>query len=414
MSFGLSLASFRPYNSRLSNRSSDAVAQVDCNANITIRLMSQLDQVRNECEVIGGDLILGANISGQADLNGIRKVTGTLDLFSCRRLRGDNCTIESGATATVLSSSLEEIGGSLRMDTPLAIQKVSFPNLSSVGDYVSLTDHGHLIDLDISNLREAGGLYLEDVSKLTALNITSLASIGTIYMWGARELKRIISNGVQNLTHGEDEGEEAEEEAANDDYYITIGDCEKLEQVGNLFARSVVPQGDKPLSLELPEGQYGPLNFEETTIAWPNMTRMDIRGTTGRVRFGNNDTESMHVKEGYARVGVGFERAQNIQNLSFDHLEIKAEEGKDEDQDTIQLPVNRLGELIVRVDRGVRVEKISLPEHAQEWGLKNLTLDLPRTKFLTRDNDDDGSIIWHWPEDLHDVLLNGLIDQNLL
>jgi hypothetical protein len=43
-------------------------------------------------------------------------------------------------------------------------------------------DYSYLIKLNISNLREAGGLYLKYILKLTALNIISLANIGIIYI----------------------------------------------------------------------------------------------------------------------------------------------------------------------------------------------------------------------------------------
>lgn len=384
--------------------------------------MSELEDVRNECEVVGGDLTLNVNLTGLVNLDGVRRVTGDLSLIWCNGSGDVECPVESATGVTVSSSSLEEVGGSLNMGSSPGVEKILLPRLVKVGDWVK-GFNGHLTELDISNLKQVRRLSLRFVTKLETLNITSLASIDKITIQGASELKRIISNGIQNLTRG---SEEEDEEDGSTDWakanYIAITDCPKLREVGDLYAGSLTRHSDKELRILLGWGQNGMLHLEEISLGWTNTSLLDIRGVHDRVRFGNNDTGSMYIERALARVGTDFDRAENLKNLSLGSLYLEALGGtylvdgkeQDEDQETIQLEFDRVRELEVFTANEVVVEKMSLPERVQTWGLKNLTLKMPRTKFLTRDEDADDKIIWHWPEHMQIVELEGKIEQDLL
>ncbi|KAL2207345.1 hypothetical protein CC79DRAFT_1396858 [Sarocladium strictum] len=388
-----------------------AVAAVDCNANITVNAVSELEEVRKECEVIGGSLELGTNVTGHASLDGIRSITGDLSLFSCNSveyMNYDDCPLESYGTVTLSSLSLEEIGGSLVMGH--TVDKILFPKLKMVGDEVDLSFINRLTELDVSNLEEAKKLMLREAPKLETLNITGLVSIQSFYIHNATDLKSIISNGIQDLIRGSDGGFDPWDpwDQEND---ITIMDCPKLEEVGNLFAGSVTAHSGKELSLHAGAGLYGMLNLTDITLAWTGFSSIDLRGVHNSVRLGNGDTDSFYAEKAIARAGTRFHRAEGLTNVSFGRLVLEVYE---DDLETLQLPYDSVRELGIFTHKDMVVEKMSLPDRVQDWGLKNLTLNMTQSKFLTRDEDDDDKIIWHWPEDMEHVRLEGRIEQDLL
>ena len=94
--------------------------------------------------------------------------------------------------------------------------------------------------------------------KLETLNITNLASMDKISILDAPELKRILSNGIQNLTRGSEE-EEAEDGATDwaKANYIAISNCPKLRDVGDLYAGTLTRDNDKELRILAGRGQAG-------------------------------------------------------------------------------------------------------------------------------------------------------------
>lgn len=123
------------------------------------------------CGTVTGDVLISGSATGQINLNGVSKITGSLQLFPCASNFCDGLT-------SLSSPDLLEVGENVIFDNLTTLNEVLLPNLQSAHS-ISLVDLPNLTNVSMDSLHIAmsGGFELYNTGNVTLSGLTSLAEV---------------------------------------------------------------------------------------------------------------------------------------------------------------------------------------------------------------------------------------------
>lgn len=140
------------------------------------------------CSTFKGDLTIDSGIAGSLNLDGFKKIDGTVKLFNATNLH------------SISSSTLEEITGSLSLSSLTQLTELKFDQLTTVTDKLQLEAVPALSQLGFTKgVSKVGGIYITNTG-LSSLSGIKLDTVGDFEATNNRKLNKVDVNDVNNIT----------------------------------------------------------------------------------------------------------------------------------------------------------------------------------------------------------------------
>ncbi|CAG9973818.1 unnamed protein product [Clonostachys byssicola] len=327
---------------------------IDCNGNFNITKESDAKDLRENCKIVGGDLIFGSNISENINLDGVEEVRG--DWKHNPRRDGQVLTLFN-----ISSSTLKLIDGNFRLIGPIGLERLILPNVGNISEAVSFVSMAHLTHIDFTNLEYFRYLWLE-APKLQEFKID--------------ELKGFTRNYAG---------------------WITIYDGGSVESLDGLFKGPIAPTNEAQLPNITIENIP---NVKQLTLGWKNIFSAQISGQL-KYRYwspppnitlilGGPDSETVYINELETREGIiGIERGSKTTNLSIGSFKSMNDMITD-----LRLPFDQVSNVTIRGDNMTSLE---LPKEAEQWNDVSISIALVRKLRFESPVNAEGRQTWYWP-----------------
>ncbi|CAH0044941.1 unnamed protein product [Clonostachys solani] len=337
------------------------LAEVDCNAPITIGNATDAEQVRKACKVIRGDVTLTEQLLDTINLDGVEEIHGDLTHYGCDATAIIRCKNFPRGPLEFFSSTLRKVNGSIDFMTYNNLEKLSLPNLSYVWNEFAVQDTASLKEMDLTNFESVSSFEL-----------------------GTTNLEKLHMNGIKELLpeSGYTGG-------------IYLNNAGKLDNVDAFFKNPIntseIPTWTpgKGLLLNPPALR----NVRTLNLGWTAMDKLEVWGTNLTIVLGGPETKSISYKEVILHGGVlGIKRADNLENLHVGKFKLDT----DHDITDLTLPFDTVDS--ITVFNSSKLRSVTLPSQAENW--KNLFLAISGcgSLRLESENGADGKKTWYWPK----------------
>ncbi|CAH0054921.1 unnamed protein product [Clonostachys solani] len=329
---------------------------IDCNGDFTITKESDAKDLRENCKIIGGNLIFGGNISENINLDGVEEVQG-----SWRHHRPSDSSGKVDRLFNISSSTLKLVDGVFDLWGPIGLERLILPNVGNISESVSFDDMTNLTHVDFTNLKYFRSLDLE-TPKLQEFKID--------------ELKGFTRNYTGR---------------------IFISDGGSVESLDGLFKGPIAPANEDALPTITIQNIP---HVKQLTLGWKSILKAKISGQLWYQHWspppnitlilGGPDSETVQIHELETREGIiGIERGSKTSNLSIGSFMSMNDMITD-----LRLPFHQVSEVRIRGDRMTSLE---LPKEAEQWNNVSISIWLVRSLRLDSSVNAEGRQTWYWP-----------------
>ena len=310
-------------------------------------------------------------VAEDISLDGIQTILGNITNgidSLCDASYRPNCTVYP--PFTISSQTLNMINGNIDFWGFSGLDKLLFPNLTTITQSLSFYRMENITSLDITKLTTLGSLLLD-----------------------APNLKTFQLDGLQNFTGVTPEG-------VGMNFYS--GGMESLDGLlKNPLTMPAVAQQVQISGSEFP-------NLKEVTIGWPSIDHLSLGGNHLNVTLGGPSTTSMNITTMTLELGVGqLQRGAQVQNLEVGTL-IYGLFGETNNITHLTLPFERLSRFEASGDTALQT--LELPALATNWTGFELSVSLCPNLYLNSTYRIDGQgnnvTTWYWPRgDISEIAL---------
>jgi hypothetical protein len=347
------------------------VAAIECNSNVTVSSASDASDIRENCQVIEGDLNIVAHDSETINLDGLEEIRGSLVIR--------DSSDQTSPLFNISSSTLKSIGGRLDAFLFPTVEKIILPNLANVTGSVSFEKMDHLTHIDLTSLQYLGSFTL---------------SVET--------LEEFKLDGFQGFT------------GANGNGYVSISSAGNVTSLDGLFKNPV----DVSNLDTLPEVYVSDIpKVTQLTFGWKQVGHLEICSqgctiweelSTLTLTLGGPSSESVEIGHLELRNGPAqLERGSQTKNLTVTFLESMNDHIKD-----MKLQFDHASEIKVRGDR---LESLEFPVEAEQWNNVSISIWLVNNLDLMSAFNSEGTQTWFWPQNnMSSFYLMGYVSTDFL